>query len=322
MIREWAAACALFALGTLASGPAQGQDVTYLSLGTGNVNGVYHPVGRVICRQFNRVAAPLKARCGAEATPGAVYNMTKLGEGELEFAFVQSDNVADALAGRGPFAGSRQSAFRLVVSLHPELVTLIVRAGAGIEGLDDLRGKRLTTGMLGSGSRTTWSAVEAATGWAQSERPVLSDYKPDAALAALCKDQLDAVMLLVGHPSATVRKALQACDTRLVPVTGPAVEKLVSASPHFQRGSIPAAAYGQPADLPSFGVRAMLVTSARTEEGIVYAMTSAILRNLDELRRSHPALSDLTPQQMVRDTVGLPPHPGAVRAYRELGLTN
>ena len=319
-----AVACALIALGALAASarPSAAQDMTYLSLGTGAVNGVYYPVGRAICRLFNRSAAPLTARCGAESTPGAVYNITKMREGELEFALVQSDTASDAFAGRAPFAGRPQPSLRSVASLHPELITIVARAGARIENLDDLRRKRLNTGVLGSGSRTTWSAVEDAAGWTAADRPVLSELKPDVALTALCKDQLDAVLLLVGHPSAVVRKSLDACDTRIVPVSGAAVDRLAATSPHFQTGLISATAYGLPADVKSFGVRAVLVTSAGMRDDIVYAMTKAILQNVDDLRRSHPALANLSPQQMMKEAIVAPLHPGALKAYRELGLMN
>lgn len=319
-----AATSALVALAVLAASarPSAAQDITYLSLGTGAVNGVYYPVGRAICRLFNRTAPSPAARCGVESTPGAVYNITKMREGELEFAMVQSDTAFDAFAGRGPFAGRPQPSLRSVASLHPELITIVARAGARIESLDDLRRKRLNTGVLGSGSRTTWSAVEETAGWAAAERPVLSELKPDVALTALCKDQLDAVLLLVGHPSAVVRKSLDACDTQIVPVSGTAIDRLAAASPHFQTGLIPATAYGLPADLKSFGVRAVLVTSAGMSDDIVYAMTRSILQNLDDLRRSHPALAGLTPQQMMREAIVAPLHPGALRAYREAGLMN
>jgi uncharacterized protein len=85
---------------------------------------------------------------------------------------------------------------------------------------------------------------------------------------------------------------------------------------------VPTTAYGLPADLPSFGVRTVLVTSAGMGDDIVHAMTRSILLNVDDLRRSHPALAGLTPQQMMKDTIVAPLHPGALRAYRELGLTN
>ncbi|MCX7341994.1 MAG: TAXI family TRAP transporter solute-binding subunit [Hyphomicrobiales bacterium] len=319
-----AAACALLVIGALTASarPSAAQDMTYLSLGTGAVNGVYFPAGRAICRLFNRTAAPLTARCGVESTPGSVYNMTKLRQSELEFAMVQSDTASDAFAGRGPFAGRPEPSLRSVASLHPELITIVARAGSGIGSLDDLRLKRLNTGVLGSGSRTTWSALEDAAGWSVVDRPVLSELKPDVALTALCNDQLDAVLLLVGHPSAVVRRSLDACDTRIVPVAGAAIDRLAAAVPHFQTGTIPATAYGLPAELPSFGVRAVLVTTAGMGDDIVYAMTRAILRNIDDLRHSHPALAGLTPQQMMKDAIVAPLHPGALRAYRELGLTN
>jgi hypothetical protein len=85
------------------------------------------------------------------------------------------------------------------------------------------------------------------------------------------------------------------------------------------KGAIPAAAYGLAADMPTFGGQTTLVTYADVPEDVVYNLTMAIMNNLDRLRRL-PALSGLDPKQMVGQSLIAPLHPGAERAYRELGL--
>jgi TRAP transporter TAXI family solute receptor len=294
---------------------SRAQDMNYISLGTGAVNGVYYPVGRAMCRLFNRDAGPAIGRCGVESTPGSVYNLTKLRTGELDFAIVQSDTVSDAVEGLGPFRGDPQRWLRAVASLHPEVITLVARAGADIGSLAGLKRKRLNIGVLGSGSRTTWTALQDATGWAPGDSPVLSELKPDVALTALCSNQLDAVLLLVGHPSAVVRKYLDACDTKVVPVEGSVVESLLGRSRQYQRGTIPAESYGLPGDVPSLGVRAILMTSASEPDEVVQAMTTVVIKNLEELRRSHPALGGLDPEQMMTQALTAPLHPGALKAF-------
>jgi uncharacterized protein len=51
------------------SPPAGAADV-FASIGTGEINGVYYPVGRAICDVVNRDLSITGVRCSAEATPG------------------------------------------------------------------------------------------------------------------------------------------------------------------------------------------------------------------------------------------------------------
>jgi uncharacterized protein len=43
-------------------------------------------------------------RCSPDPTPGSVYNVVALAEGQIDFALVQSDAHHFAVTGTGPFA--------------------------------------------------------------------------------------------------------------------------------------------------------------------------------------------------------------------------
>jgi TRAP-type uncharacterized transport system substrate-binding protein len=49
-------------------------------------------------------------------------------------------------------------------------------------------------------------------------------------------------------------------------------------------------------------------------------VAKAVMSNLDDFRGLHPAFANLDAAQMVSDGLSAPLHPGAERAYKELGL--
>jgi TRAP transporter TAXI family solute receptor len=111
----------------------------FVSIGTGELDGVYYPVVKAIC---TIIAPDLQAQriwCSPETTPGSVYNVDAVQSGELEFGIVQSDVLYAADRGIGAWNGKPVSNLRSVLSLYPELVTVIARASANIHDLTDLR---------------------------------------------------------------------------------------------------------------------------------------------------------------------------------------
>ena len=77
---------------------------------------------------------------------------------------------------------------------------------------------------------------------------------------------------------------------------------------------------GNPDDIQTFGVGATFVTRADVPEEAVYRVAIAVLGNLDDFRKLHPAFANLKAEEMIRDSLSAPLHPGAIRAYKELGL--
>ena len=164
-LRPVAAALAAVLIGVAAalSLPARADEV-FASVGTGEPNGVYYPVGKAICQIVNRDFSMHSVRCSPEATLGSVYNIGALQSAELEFAIVQSD-VHFTYKGEDAWIGRPFLALRSVISLYPELVTVMARADLHIQDLAGLAGKRIDVGSRGTGTRTTWDALEAELGW-------------------------------------------------------------------------------------------------------------------------------------------------------------
>jgi TRAP transporter TAXI family solute receptor len=299
---------------------ARAEDEVFASVGTGQLNGIYYPIGKAICQIVNRDLHRHGVRCSPEATPGSIYNVAALKSGELEFAIVQSDVQFAAYHGEDTWTGKAFSGLRSVFSLYPELVTIIARGDAHIRQLPELSGRRMNVGSQGSGIRTTWDAIEAQLGWSNQQQVRQTGLKGDASIAALCNGAIDASMMIIGHPSSLVRSQLDACAANLVAITGPAIDKLIHSRPYYRSETIPTNDYGIAADVPTFGGRAVLVTSASVDARVVAVVAKTVVAHIAELRTLNPVLARLSPREMTTEGLMAPLHPGAAEAYKTLDL--
>ena len=114
---------------------------------------------------------------------------------------------------------------------------------------------------------------------------------------------------------------MRACAGRLVPVEGPAVQRLLAGAPYYAPATIQSELYsGQAQDVPTLDVRATVVTLASRREEEVYELVKAVFSNFELFRRLHPALADLDRVEMVGFGNTAPLHAGAERYFREAGL--
>lgn len=303
-----------------AGGAAQAQQ-QFISIGTGGVTGVYYPVGGAMCRLMNQTRRDHGIRCSVESTGGSVYNVNAIRGGELEFGVVQSDVQHQAFNGQGNFADQgAQEDLRAVFSLHPEPLTVVARAEAGIEHFDDLAGKRVNIGNPGSGQRALMDLLMAEKGWSTSDFSLASELAPAEQAQALCDNNVDAFVFTVGHPAGTIQEATSSCDAVLVDVTGDYVDALLEEYPFYFTATIPGGMYrGNPDPTETFGVGATVVTSASVSEDAVYTLVKSVFDSFDDFIALHPALANLEPETMIEAGLSAPLHPGAERYYRERG---
>ena len=293
----------------------------FITIGTGGVTGVYYPTGGAICRLVNKGRKEHGVRCSVESTGGSVYNINTIREGELEFGVAQSDWQYHAYNGTSKFedAGAFDG-LRAVFSVHPEPFTVVARADAGISSFEDLKGKRVNIGNPGSGQRGTMDVVLEAMGWTIDDFELASELKAAEQSAALCDNQLDAMIYTVGHPSGSIQEATTACDSVLVNVTGDAIQGLIDGNSYYRTATIPGGMYrGSDGDTTTFGVGATFVTSADVSDDAVYAVVSSVFENFDDFKKLHPAFANLKPEEMIADGLSAPLHPGAEKYYKEKG---
>ena len=305
------------------SAPVQAADETFITIGTGGQTGVYYVVGQSVCRLVNRDTAKTGIRCTAPSTGGSVVNLNAIREGSQDMGMTQSDWQYYALKGEVHESFKKQGPFsdlRALFSIHPEPFTVVARADADVKTFQDLKGKRVNIGNIGSGTRGTMEVLMDRMGWTKDDFKLAAELKPAEQAQALCDNKIDVMLYSVGHPSGAIKEATTSCDAVVVPVQGPEIDKLIAESPYYAAATIPGGMYkGTDADVTTFGNLATLVTSAKVSDDTVYEVVKAVFDNFDRFKRLHPAFANLKPEDMIKNGLSAPLHPGAVRYYKERG---
>lgn len=294
----------------------------FITIGTGGVTGVYYPTGGAICRLVNKARKEHGIRCSVESTGGSVYNLNTIRAGELDMGVAQSDWQFHAYNGTSKFqdAGANKD-LRAVFSVHPEPFTVVARSDSGIKTFDDIKGKRVNIGNPGSGQRGTMEVLMEAKGWTTGDFALTSELKASEQASALCDNKIDVMIYTVGHPSGAIKEATTSCASTLVNVTGGAVDQLIADNSYYRSATIPGGMYrGNDQDTVTFGVGATFVSSAKVPEKVVYEVVKAVFENFDTFRKLHPAFAHLKKEQMIKDGLSAPLHPGAMKYYKEAGL--
>jgi TRAP transporter TAXI family solute receptor len=316
------ALAALLAAAGLAADPgAAAAQQKFITIGTGGVTGVYYAAGGAICRLLNKDRKTHGIRCSVESTGGSVFNINTIRAGELDFGLAQSDWQHHAFKGtstfkdRGAFSG-----LRAVFSVHPEPFTVLARPDANVKTFQDFKGKRFNVGNPGSGTRASFEELLQAMGWTLTDFALASELKADEHGPALCDNKIDGFFYGVGHPSANIQDPTTACGAQLVPLTGPAVDKLVKGNPFYAYATVPGGLYkNNPEPTKTYGVMATLVTSTKVRPDVVYRVVKAVFDNLEEFKKLHPAFASLEPRAMIKNGLSAPIHDGAARYYKEKG---
>ncbi|MEO7245769.1 MAG: TAXI family TRAP transporter solute-binding subunit, partial [Rubrivivax sp.] len=302
----------------LPAAPAMAQ-AKFVTIGTGGVTGVYYAAGGAICRLMNKDRARHGIRCSVESTGGSVYNINTIKAGELDFGVTQSDWQYHAVNGTKVFEkDGKFPELRAVFSIHPEPFTVVARKESGVKKFEDFKGKRFNVGNPGSGTRASMEELLSALNMKMGDFSLASELKADEHGAALCDNKIDGFFYGVGHPSANIQDPTTTCGAQLIPLTGPAVDKLVAGAPYYAKVEIPGGLYANnPNATPTYGVLATFVSSSKVPDNVVYEMVKAVFENFDDFKKLHPAFAHLDPKLMIKDGLSAPLHPGAAKYYKE-----
>jgi TRAP transporter TAXI family solute receptor len=294
----------------------------FVTIGTGGVTGVYYPAGGAISRVVNKKYDEYKLKVTVESTGGSVFNINAVLSGDLEFGIAQSDRQYQAYKGEAEWKDrGAQTDLRSVFALHSEAVTLLAADDAGISTIFDLKGKRVNIGEPGSGNRGNAIDALASAGLDWEKDLVAEGIKPVESAKLLLDGRIDAYFYTVGHPNGSFMEATAGTrKVHFVPIES--VDELIRRYPFYAKTVIPVALYPNATntrDVPTYGVKATLVTSAKVPERVVYIVTKELFENLEEFKGLHPAFGALTKENMLEGN-SAPYHDGALKYYREVGL--
>lgn len=311
--------------------PAIAENGGYFRIATGTTSGTYFPIGSLIASAITN--PPGSPECGdggscgvpgliavGQASKGSVDNVTKIAKGLVESGFSQADVAYMAYKGLGRFKGGLPyDNLRVVATLYQELVQLAVRKYSGIYALEDLRGKRVSLGAVGSGTAIDAEAIMEA------HNLKLSDYKAvhfDLGESAdrLRLGKLDAFFIIAGAPVPALEDLAEQINITLLPIHGPATLKLKQKFPFFITATLHSGIYHNVEKIKTLSVGAQWLVSTRLSSGKVFEMTRALWHPSTRkvLDNGHPVGQKIRLKTALNG-LAIPLHDGAKRYYQEIG---
>jgi hypothetical protein len=298
---------------------------------TGSTGGTYFPVGQLIAGLLSHPAgvdrcdaAPLCGPPGlvisARTSDGAMANVLGVNSGNAESGLAQADVIAEAVRGNGAFSkAGRQQQIRVIADLFPEDVHLLVAAKTNVRSVADLRAKRVSLGVLRSGTNVTVRAILAAYGLSESLMKARHDTS-DVDAQLLQQGRLDAFFFVGGRPVSLIDDLVSHGVARLVPIDGRGRDKLVKAVPSLAPDVIPAGTYRNTPAVQTVRVNALWIVNAHEPDDIVYGLTRALFDdgNRAALTNGVPSAALIGLDSATLD-LPAPLHSGAARFYRETG---
>ncbi len=307
-----AALSALSAMGGHALAQAK-----FFRIGTGGTGGTYYPIGGLIANSITTD----KINASAVATNGSVANVNGIVGGAMESGFSQADVNFWAYSGTGIYEGKpKVEELRAIANLYPESVHIIVRKGAGVKTLADLKGKRVSLDEPGSGTLVNARAILGSAGI--TEKDIKPEYLKQQQCAEKLKDgTLDAYFQTTGFPQGTLTELATTNGFDLLAVEGETAAKLKAQFKFFADDAIPEGTYKGVAGVKTLAVGAQWVTSAKIDTDLVYEVTKGLWSDKTRaaLDGGHAKGKAIVKASALQG-IGIPLHPGAEKFYKEAGL--
>jgi uncharacterized protein len=311
-------ASVLLTLALLFGGAASAQSLT---MGGGFAGGTFNDFVAGIAGKVGQSVPGVTVAPVVSA--GSVQNLLRLRDGELDMAVVFAGDAYLAYNGFDAFDDEEQPRrdLRAVGFLYSAVSQIVTLADSGIDSFDELVGKRIAVGEIGSGTHLSIERLLRQAGMLGSVS--LVHVSGIAASEYLTSGRVDAYHVLLGTPNATVRHTAATHDIRILDTMAVAIRSgLFDRYPFYAPVVIPAQTYrGVEADVPAFKDAGLWIVAADLDDDLVYAMTKAVFgpAGLSAMTTATPVAREMGVATALRG-VAFPLHPGAARYWQEVGL--
>ena len=299
-----------------ATDPVVPEDST-LFMATGGTSGTYYAYGGAVAAVLQDKVADFKLTINVESTGASLNNINLVNDGENQIAIVQNDVMDYAYAGSELFSEVTDG-FYAMAAAYAEVCQIVANPSAGINSVEDLRGKRVSVGDVGSGVEFNAVQILAAHGISFDDIDKQNLSFADSA-ASLKDNKIDAFFCTAGAPTTAITELTTTNDVIVLNVVGDAAATLVENHPFYTSYVIPGGTYkGVTDDVTTVAVKATFIVSKDLSDELVYSMTKALFENKGEV--GHDKIKELDLTYAV-EGISVPFHPGAAKYFSEQGIT-
>lgn len=296
-------------------------DTYKLNICTATSSGIFYAGGTALAQLWQEELSGYFA--SATSSSGSGENVTLLANGEANVAFIQSDYVLNAYQGLGDFEGQPNEDFRILCPMFSNNYNLMITEKSGITSLKDVKGKRVVAGRAGSGTLSATEAILSTFDITMDD--VVPSYLDQAQSVESLRNGLADFALAAGAiPMAAVTDAMTGnSNIRLLSLPQEEIDQILEKHSWLSQMDIPANTYdNQPEEVKTVGHNSYLVVKADMPDDVAYRLVMTMYENYDWLVNTLNTFNNpcFNEPSGPLSNIGVPLHPGAELALKELGL--
>ena len=278
-------------------------------------------VGKVICSLVNYNQHITNFNCVTKPTHGSIENISKLENGEVDFAIVPASIIFDKIQNNNDKTNKFSKNYRFVLSLEDEVLNLMVKKNSNIKNIDDIKGGIIDVGSKNSASYTFLQKILKNKNWTTNDFAGVEYLKFSDKSDALCSGKINASFIYGGIPDVRVSNITNFCEIRLIPLNNELIHNISSSNYFIDKKEIPGGFYlGNPIDIDTLGSPTLIISSSNFDKLSVYNLAKLIINNLNTLGKIHPAFQIYPLEKITDNKDQIPYHQGAELLFQEKKL--
>ena len=288
----------------------------FVSIGTGGTGGIYYPYGGGVAEIWTKYVKDVRAV--AEVTGASVENVKLAHKGETVIGEVMGDVAVAGFKGLSKFKGKKHNIFSMAI-MYPNLLQVVTLKKSGITNIEQVKGRKISSGSPGSGTNFMAETVFRALG-------IPLDSYSDSRLSftesanALRDGTIEVGVWSVGPGTSSILDLATTHDIHIINFTPEQQKKILAANKEYSAVDLAGGVYrgvGNP--VPTIGVWNVMICQKSLKVDLVYSLVKALYEHQDYLLKIHPSASYTTPENAVKYSP-IPLHPGTIKYLKEKGI--
>jgi len=281
------------------------------TIGTGSQSGTYYPLGGMLAKIWSENIDDFDAR--AEVTAASVENTIKVSANKQLAGIAMGNVVLQGYQGVDPFP--RKMDVSVLFALYPNVVQFIVPADSDIKSIQDLKGKRISLGAPGSGTRVSSTNILAALGIKEADIDAQS-LNYTATTNAIKAGQIDAGVIVGSIGVGAITELAFTHKIRILSFTDEELKMISDKNPSYQAIKVPVNSYQKVDAFDAPAVWNVLVVNKNLDTELAYKMTKIAFEHMKEINQVISVTKFTTLENMDK-LKGVELHPGALKYLQE-----
>jgi TRAP transporter TAXI family solute receptor len=243
-----------------------------------------------------------------------VENIKRVVSGTSDIGFTLADVATDAVRGDGSFSAAQP--IRALARIHNNYTQVVVRTDSGINRIEDMKGRTVSTGSPDSGTEVLALRLLRVAGLDPDRDINRQRLGLPETTSAVHSGAIQAMFWSGGLPTPGIRELFASTKGKV---------KLLDLGPYLARiqaqynnlysvATVGRASYGTAADVTTISVPNLLVVRDTMSDDLAYKLVALLFDYLDDLVKVHQEARNINPRT-AQQTGEVVLHSGAKRYY-------